>query len=187
MEDCVLSARRPGFTLAITFAAAVGLLLSGCANRSYTNSRSATIAEAEGKGIQLPSLEEEKALFEQQDKIQGQRLIALLKQRGGSDYRDTTYRIGPNDQVEINVFDVPELNLTAPVNQAGLISLPLVGAVEEGLYCSLAHGTRGLLTGGLAADLLAAQICGQLPPLPADLLRALAPLPRLSPKARRGA
>ncbi len=58
-------------------------------------------------------------------------------------------------------------------------AMPLVGEVQEGLYCSLAHGTRGLLTAGLAGEVLAAQICGQLPPLPAYILSALAPLPRV--------
>ncbi|GAB1231759.1 bifunctional tRNA (5-methylaminomethyl-2-thiouridine)(34)-methyltransferase MnmD/FAD-dependent 5-carboxymethylaminomethyl-2-thiouridine(34) oxidoreductase MnmC [Ferrigenium sp. UT4] len=55
---------------------------------------------------------------------------------------------------------------------------PLVWEVAPGLYCSLAHGTRGLLTTGLAAEIIAAQMCGQLPPLPQELLQALAPLPR---------
>ncbi len=58
-------------------------------------------------------------------------------------------------------------------------SIPLVGVVQQGLYCSLAHGTRGLLSAGLAGEVLAAQICGQLPPLPASILSALAPLPRV--------
>jgi tRNA 5-methylaminomethyl-2-thiouridine biosynthesis bifunctional protein len=55
---------------------------------------------------------------------------------------------------------------------------PLAGKVAPGLYCSLAHGTRGLLTAGLAAEVIAAKMCGQLPPLPQELLTALAPLPR---------
>lgn len=58
-------------------------------------------------------------------------------------------------------------------------SMPLVGAVQHGLYCSLAHGTRGLLSAGIAGEVLAAQICGQLPPLPASILAALDPLPRV--------
>jgi tRNA 5-methylaminomethyl-2-thiouridine biosynthesis bifunctional protein len=61
-------------------------------------------------------------------------------------------------------------------------SMPLVGIVQEGLYCSLAHGTRGLLTAGLAAEVLAAQVCGQLPPLPSSIIDALAPLPRVRQK-----
>ncbi|GAB4127265.1 MAG: bifunctional tRNA (5-methylaminomethyl-2-thiouridine)(34)-methyltransferase MnmD/FAD-dependent 5-carboxymethylaminomethyl-2-thiouridine(34) oxidoreductase MnmC [Sideroxydans sp.] len=56
---------------------------------------------------------------------------------------------------------------------------PLIGEVEQGLYCSLAHGTRGLLTAGLSAEIIATQMCGTLPPLPQGLLDALAPLPRM--------
>jgi tRNA 5-methylaminomethyl-2-thiouridine biosynthesis bifunctional protein len=59
-------------------------------------------------------------------------------------------------------------------------AMPLVGMVQEGLYCSLAHGTRGLITAGLAGELLAAQICGQLAPLPEAIVSALAPVPRTS-------
>ena len=58
-------------------------------------------------------------------------------------------------------------------------SMPLVGKVQTGLYCSLAHGTRGLLTAGLAGEVLAAQICGQLPPLPKFILAALDPISRI--------
>ncbi len=61
---------------------------------------------------------------------------------------------------------------------------PLVGEVEPGLYCSLAHGTRGLLTAGIAAEVIAAAMCGQLPPLPQSLLDALAPLPRVRNKGQ---
>ncbi|MDD5057865.1 MAG: FAD-dependent 5-carboxymethylaminomethyl-2-thiouridine(34) oxidoreductase MnmC [Sideroxydans sp.] len=63
-------------------------------------------------------------------------------------------------------------------------SMPLVGKVQEGLYCSLAHGTRGLLSAGIAGEVLAAQICGQLPPLPASILAALDPLPRVKNKGK---
>jgi tRNA 5-methylaminomethyl-2-thiouridine biosynthesis bifunctional protein len=52
---------------------------------------------------------------------------------------------------------------------------PLVGEVEPGLYCSLAHGTRGLLTAGIAGEVIAAAMCGQLAPLPQTLLDALSP------------
>ncbi len=62
-------------------------------------------------------------------------------------------------------------------------AMPLVGAVAPGLYCSLAHGTRGLLTAGLAGEVIAAALCGTLPPLPQDILEALSPQ-RLRRKAR---
>jgi tRNA 5-methylaminomethyl-2-thiouridine biosynthesis bifunctional protein len=57
--------------------------------------------------------------------------------------------------------------------------MPLVGKLQQGLYCSLAHGTRGLLTAGIAGEVLAAQICGELPPLPKSILDALDPLLRV--------
>jgi tRNA 5-methylaminomethyl-2-thiouridine biosynthesis bifunctional protein len=61
---------------------------------------------------------------------------------------------------------------------------PLVGKVEEWLYCSLAHGTRGLLTAGLSAEIIASAMCGTLPPLPQDVLRALSPSQRLRNKGK---
>lgn len=57
-------------------------------------------------------------------------------------------------------------------------AMPLVGELAAGLQVSLAHGTRGLLTAGLAAEWLASQLCGTLPPLPADIGRALSPTRR---------
>lgn len=61
---------------------------------------------------------------------------------------------------------------------------PLVGEVEPGLYCSLAHGTRGLLTAGIAGEIIAAAMCGQLAPLPASILAALSPLRRAGNKGK---
>lgn len=55
------------------------------------------------------------------------------------------------------------------------LAMPMVGEVRAGLYCSLAHGTRGLISAGLAGETVAALACGQLTPLPAPILSALAP------------
>ncbi|OHC82435.1 MAG: hypothetical protein A3J99_05695 [Sideroxydans sp. RIFOXYD2_FULL_59_7] len=74
--------------------------------------------------------------------------------------------------------DVQALSGRAGVRCSVPGAMPLVGEVEQGLYCSLAHGTRGLLTAGICAEIIAAQMCGQLPPLPQDLLKALSPLRR---------
>jgi len=54
-------------------------------------------------------------------------------------------------------------------------AVPLVGRVDDGLYASLGHGTRGLVTAGLAGEMLACLALGGLPPLPAAVLAALAP------------
>src|ERR1700683_1697054 len=40
------------------------------------------------------------------------------------------YRIGPQDLLEISVFEAPELNSAVRVSASGEISLPLVGAVQ---------------------------------------------------------
>jgi polysaccharide export outer membrane protein len=41
----------------------------------------------------------------------------------------TTYRIGPDDLLDISVFDVPDLSRTVRVSAGGEISLPLLGSV----------------------------------------------------------
>lgn len=42
------------------------------------------------------------------------------------------YRIGPLDQLEVNVFQVPDLSRTVRVNSSGEISLPMIGVVRAG-------------------------------------------------------
>jgi polysaccharide export outer membrane protein len=42
------------------------------------------------------------------------------------------YRIGPQDLIEISVFQVTDLNRTVRVNSGGQISLPLIGTVQAG-------------------------------------------------------
>jgi tRNA 5-methylaminomethyl-2-thiouridine biosynthesis bifunctional protein len=49
------------------------------------------------------------------------------------------------------------------------------GPYMPGLYLNTAHGSRGLTSAPLAAELLASQICGEPPPLSRELCRALAP------------
>ena len=82
--------------------------------------------------------------------------------------------------------EVKHENLTgrASIRCSAPGAMPLVGEVEPGLYCSLGHGTRGLLSAGVTGELLVAQICDQLPPLPAFIMDALAPLPRVRNKGQ---
>ena len=42
------------------------------------------------------------------------------------------YRVGPQDLIEITVFQVPDLSRTVRVNSGGQISLPLIGTVQAG-------------------------------------------------------
>ncbi|MCB1676791.1 MAG: FAD-dependent 5-carboxymethylaminomethyl-2-thiouridine(34) oxidoreductase MnmC, partial [Halioglobus sp.] len=53
--------------------------------------------------------------------------------------------------------------------------IPNRGHYMSGLYLDTAHGSRGLTSAPLAAELLASQICGEPPPLDRQLCRALAP------------
>ena len=84
----------------------------------------------------------------------------------------------PGLRAALGEVDMTQLHGRAGVRCSVPGATPLVGEVDSGLYCSLAHGTRGLLTAGLAGEVIAAAMCGQLPPLPQKLLAALAPLRR---------
>lgn len=123
-------------------------LLCACSSRGITKPRSEVLEEAADNGLYLPSVEEDRAAFYGYEDAQRRRLLALVKRRANPEFRDTTYRLGPGDELEINVFDVPELNLTAQVRQSGFISLPLLGAVKaEGKTESeLANDLRHRLT-----------------------------------------
>lgn len=68
---------------------------------------------------------------------------ATLAEQGNLPPPDTTtaagayigvpdYRIGPLDQIEVSVFQVPDLSRTVRVNSAGEISLPMIGTVIAG-------------------------------------------------------
>lgn len=60
-------------------------------------------------------------------------------------------------------------------------------AVHEGLWCLAGLGSRGLTAAPLAAESLASQICGEVPPLPRYLHRAISPARFLQRKLKRGA
>ena len=53
--------------------------------------------------------------------------------------------------------------------------VPRPGAYSAGLYLNTGHGSRGLTSTPLSAELLAAQITGEPWPLPVSLARALSP------------
>lgn len=54
--------------------------------------------------------------------------------------------------------------------------LPLAGRIDDGLWCALALGSRGLIWAPLAAELLASQLDGDPLPLEGKLVDALDPL-----------
>ena len=53
--------------------------------------------------------------------------------------------------------------------------LPIVGKLADGAYGAFAYGSRGLVWAALAAEILAAELEGEPPPLEASLLKALDP------------
>jgi tRNA 5-methylaminomethyl-2-thiouridine biosynthesis bifunctional protein len=81
----------------------------------------------------------------------------------------------PGLNLALGRMDAAKLTGRAGVRCSVPGATPLVGEVEPGLYCSLAHGTRGMLTAGIAGEVIAAAMCGQLAPLPQTLLDALSP------------
>lgn len=105
--------------------------LTGCGvGKSFTKPRSTLIAEAEQQGVALPSADEERDLFFSLDKNQQERLIGLIRVRAEGPRTDSSYRLGAGDEIEINVFDVPELNVTVRLRESGFLSLPLIGPVK---------------------------------------------------------
>jgi tRNA 5-methylaminomethyl-2-thiouridine biosynthesis bifunctional protein len=53
--------------------------------------------------------------------------------------------------------------------------IPVAGACWPGLYLNCGHGSRGMSYAPLCAELLASQICGEMPPLERDLRQAIHP------------
>ncbi|MFZ4541169.1 MAG: bifunctional tRNA (5-methylaminomethyl-2-thiouridine)(34)-methyltransferase MnmD/FAD-dependent 5-carboxymethylaminomethyl-2-thiouridine(34) oxidoreductase MnmC [Rickettsiales bacterium] len=53
--------------------------------------------------------------------------------------------------------------------------MPYVGAVDDGLYVSTGHGSRGMLSGPLAAEMIAGAICQEMSPVSARLVQAVRP------------
>ena len=51
---------------------------------------------------------------------------------GGAYTGVSDYRVGPQDLIEISVFQVPDLSRTVRVNSGGQISLPLIGVLQAG-------------------------------------------------------
>ncbi len=104
--------------------------LCACATKAITKPRSVEIEEAQERGVPMATRDEERKLFFAEEEKQKNRLVALIRQRAVGSFHDTNYRLGADDEVELNVFDVAELNVTVKVRQSGFITLPLVGAVR---------------------------------------------------------
>jgi polysaccharide export outer membrane protein len=70
----------------------------------------------------------------------GARAVDVTNELGAPDTTGVTgayegvseYRLGPQDLVEVNVFQVSDLNRTVRVNSSGQLSLPLIGVIKAG-------------------------------------------------------
>ena len=88
-----------------------------------------------------------------------------------------------SDDVSRDTRQLEQLDGRASIRGSVPGAMPLVGELLPGLYTSLGHGTRGLITAGLSAESVAATACGQLLPLPLSVVNALSPARRISPAA----
>lgn len=88
------------------------------------------------------------------------------------------YRCASTDYLPL-VGPVPDreafLQTYAPLRRNARSVVAQAGTYLPGLYLSTAHGSRGLASAPLGAELLASQICGEPLPLNRRLTRALAP------------
>lgn len=107
----------------------LAFLSLGCVSKALTKPRSEVIASALSDGIHLNSIDQDRNNFYWHEEAAENQLVAILEQRGVSEGTEGSYLIGIGDQIDLNVFDVPELNLSAKVKDSGFISLPLIGAI----------------------------------------------------------
>ena len=95
-----------------------------------------------------------------------------------SDHIDNLVKLAahaPALREALGEIDIENLGGRAAIRCSAPGSMPMVGEVRANLYCSLAHGTRGLLTAGISGEIIAALACGHMSPLPTSLQKALAP------------
>lgn len=110
--------------------AVILIFLASCSSRPLTKPRSEIIEEARDRGIPVRSIEHDAARFESEKVEHQQRLLAVIKKRSDDPAFNESYRLGPGDEIEINVFDVPELTKSVRIRESGFLTLPLVGAIE---------------------------------------------------------
>jgi len=93
-----------------------------------------------------------------------------------SDHLDNLAKLAahaPALRESLGEIDIDKLVGRAGIRCSAPGAMPLVGQVQTDLFCSLAHGTRGLLTAGIAGEMIAALACGHMPPLPISVQKAL--------------
>jgi polysaccharide export outer membrane protein len=83
------------------------------------------------RGASKPQSMEEGAATAESTEDYNRKLEKLREQFAETRERQTgDYRIGPQDLLDINVFEAPELNRTVRVSENGEVSLPLLGGIH---------------------------------------------------------
>lgn len=59
---------------------------------------------------------------------------------------------------------------------------PVIGKIDDGLYISAAHGSHGIISSHLAADIISSEILGRACPCPPDVMQRISPA-RFKPKS----
>jgi polysaccharide export outer membrane protein len=116
--------------LGLVLIIALSALVTGCSSKAYTKSRSELLANAPDVGVVMRPIEEDKKIFDEYESSNKARLRSLVEQRLAAQSHGPLYRIGANDEIEVHVFDVPELNFTARVTEGGFLAVPLVGSIK---------------------------------------------------------
>jgi polysaccharide export outer membrane protein len=98
----------------VVFCLAAVLVVCGCASSGTTNTDS------------LAEFQEEYATQSRVDDINQQLLSLSVATAAGDD----TYRIGPGDQIKVDIFNVAELSRQYRVDGSGQINMPLVGELS---------------------------------------------------------
>lgn len=118
--------------------------------------------------------------------LRARRWIGSAADYRANDVRSrVSFRMMSRDRLPL-IGPVPDIDRLAAWSQPYRTDAELEAMILPNLYCSAGHGSRGLISCQLAAELLASQICGEPFPLERDLVRAVDPMRFAIRKARRG-
>lgn len=121
---------RGAFSKERLLACTCAFLMAGCFGRSITKPHSQAVEEATNRGEKVLTSEQENKRFLAYERQNMGRVVNLLKKRVALGGTSTAYRVGIADTLQFSVFDLPEFNAPATVNEAGIVTLPLIGAVK---------------------------------------------------------
>lgn len=123
---------RPGWWKKLGVISSLLLLFAagGCSSKAYTPARSDVKQQAAERGIRVASIAEERRRFKEVLDRQEKRLQALIQSRVQRLAYHDQYRLGAGDKLDVQVFDVPELQVSVRVRQNGSVSLPLIGSLH---------------------------------------------------------